>query len=1162
MSQLSVLSSNRVEILYEALKLELFRKTISPFPRRIIVVPSPAMKTWLLLKLASDPAFNIATGIEICFIDHALESMRRSFLTSHDDLVPNEMELSLLFEAFITKKIMRGYSKLSWDEREIWNPLLHYLKASDSIEHSVKIQSRMTALCSRLARLFLKYGQYGCRMLASWENSYASKCWQEQLWKEIKKLHPRVCFSYQRLPKMLEEIKSNPITVNNIQLHIFGLSFIPGQVHQFLTEAACLFPVNYYLLSPCQAFWSDICSDKEKIKLQKFWEKKGISKPQQQALELFLRERNGLLANFGRMGREMAIQIETTTHQIADYYQLPDTLLQSPCYAEELPPDIFFKTEERPLNLLQAVQSDMVLLRDPTQVDKLPLEWDDRSIQIHVAYTKYREVEILYNTLLHLLTTHANDENTITPSDIIVMAPNLIEYESVIYSIFGAKNSQLDFQMMEMQQLTKSSLLQGYLHLLSLASGRWEAESILQMLEYPEFQDKFGFSFTDIQQIRKWIQESGALWGQDISHRNILLKSDHGDCELMDESPTGTWEYSLKRLLMALAVEHSGLNDDVHAFIPPIEKMETAQIELLAKWLSLLGSLQRDLKPIADRAKMDLVQWTSYLESLKEKYFRTDSFNKEDVKYAVLLSAHLQALSTASIFVKTDLFYFDSIFFQLEKALKNEASHYRETHLQGVRFCSLLPMRALPAKIVVLLGMEEGAFPRKEMPFSLNELMNHPTQTDYFPSQTDFDRYLFLEALLSARRYFILSYVGYCFEGPRDAAPSLLVQELMNYLDSGYLLGNKKPSEVCTHRHPFDAFDQSYFSEHSKFPCYIPEHFLLAKAYYRKNKTKPHRFIPEFSAASQSIEQKEILTIKELAAFATNPLKVYFNQSLNMYLDVSDHNKIQSQEAFALTGLERYQLRMEGIKMPVLNLLEKASQRGKLPRGFFKQLSSEEITEEIEKMHLNFSQNNIEPQKIRPLNFSEHCEKAFFEEDLGWTLPPLKLNHARFPTGIKIIGTLKEVCEQGLIYHQKRDLVSILKVWPQYLILCLAIQHYSLPIAPKLISSKDAKVFTFPLEEIEEQFSRYLDYYFLGMKRPSPMIPEWIPDLLKGDPENFAKSMQSSLEGSFSSLYNEYALWLFRDRQSLPTSDELYRHWQPVSEAIFSALAEKIASKE
>ncbi len=1159
MKRLNVLSSNRVEILYEGLKVELFKKSSSPFARRLIIVPSPAMKSWLLLKLATDPDCNIAAGLEICYLDRALDLIRLSTDADRNEFIPNEMELSLILEVLISKKIALR-SNLNTEEQAIWNPLFHHLRTSS--KNNKKAQSRLTALCSRLSSLFLQYGRHGCKMLESWENSLFSKCWQEQLWKDLKVKYPQLCFAYQRLPQISKEIQANKMTLKNMQIHVFGLSFIPDCVHQFFSEIACAISLNYFVFSPCQTFWSDICSDKEKIKLQRYWEKKGISKPQQQALELFLRERNRLLANFGRMGREMSLKIETSTDQIVECYQIPGAVQTTPHYIDELPSDIILDQSDSVLMTLQAVQSDITLLRNANVNEKIQLSIDDHSVQIHVAYTKYREIEILYNTLLHLLTKHAKDEDPITPSDIIVMAPDLMLYESMICSIFGSEESHLDFQIVEMQQLAKSSLLQGFLHLLSLASSRWEADDLLQLLEYPEFQCKQGFSLDDIQQIRTWVQQSGAHWGLSTQHRNELLEGDHGSCQLIDTNPAGTWEYSMSRLVTALAIEPAGLNHETHCFVPPIDEMETSQAELLAKWISLIKNLQKDLKPLSNGTQMELLKWAAYLEKLKENYLQVDISNKEEGKCDASLSSHLWKLASAANLVKDECYSFETIHFQLEKSLKNEASSYREAHLQGVRFCSLLPMRALPAKIVVLIGMDEGAFPRKEIPFSLNEMHIHP-EADYSPSQTDFDRYLFLEALLSARRYFILSYVGYSFEDSRELSPSLLVQELLSYLDSGYQFGNKVPSNHCVHKHPFDSFNRRYFSN-TLFPTYIQNHYRLAQAHYQKSKKNAHRFIPNFSVLNSrdhSVIDKDVLTVKELGNFAANPLKAYFNKSLNIYLDASDRNQIHNEEPFSLNGLDKYQLRMEGIKIPALNLLNKASKTGKLPRGLFKKLSSEGMIDEIDKMHLNFAQNQVEPLKIRPLILSEHCERPMLDKDGGWEIPPLYLDFSERYKHIKIVGTLKEVSLQGLIVHQKRDLVSILKVWPQYLILCLAIKKFDLSIKPQLISSKDVKPFIFPLDEIGLQMTLFLDYYFTGMQSPSPMIPEWVPDLLKGDPDHFAKSMRSSLEGSaFSSLYNDYALWLFRDRQQLPTTEELYQHWQPISETLFSAVSKELLS--
>jgi exodeoxyribonuclease V gamma subunit len=67
----------------------------------------------------------------------------------------------------------------------------------------------------------------------------------------------------------------------------------------------------------------------------------------------------------------------------------------------------------------------------------------------------------------------------------------------------------------------------------------------------------------------------------------------------------------------------------------------------------------------------------------------------------------------------------------------------------AVTFATLMPMRAIPFRHVCLLGLNDGDYPRTRVPMDF-DLMGR----DYRPgdrSRREDDRYLFLEALLSAR---------------------------------------------------------------------------------------------------------------------------------------------------------------------------------------------------------------------------------------------------------------------------------------------------------------------------------------------------------------------------------------------------------------------------
>ncbi len=1151
--QPQVFYSNRLEILYEGLRDSLFAQGISPFARRMLIVPSRPMGTWLQLRLAKDPDCGIAAGLEIGLIEESLAKLSKQIIFPNGDLelpkFPRDQELSFLFEAGILDAI-KNFTTFTKEEQQIWQPLLQYLKALPVYQPG-KSEKRLIALCDSLADLFAHYGRYGVKMLGRWEETNTSESWQAKLWNQIKVEHPSLQFHYQHLHKAAAALNS-PQTVESprhLQVHLFGISFIAQSAHDFLMQVGAHIPVHYYLLSPCQMFWSDLCSDKESSRLKAFWANQSISISQQEALEDFLNDRNALLGNFGRMGREMSQQIEQSLHQTTEVYILPEAVQNHSQYADIVDEEVLFETAKSPLTLLQAIQADMTLLRTIESDDKIDLSYDDRSIQLHVAPTKQREVEILYNVLVGLLDKHSKDIEPLVPSDIIVMVPDYMQYEPIIASIFGAKESLLDYQLVEMRAAAKSSLVQGFLHLLSIASSRWEVKELLDLLDFSAFQRKQGFSFEDRRQIEKWVEKSGVYWGKTAEHRNSLMEQAHGKKAMVDTASTGTWDYSCSRLLLGAAVEAEVFESSSSASIPPLEGVESSQIGLLSQWIQLLNHLADDLKPIHDNASMTLADWSKFLLCLIEAYFQIDYSDTNAIEDRYLLVEKIESLEKCEEFLGQRAFSFASIGERLKKVLNEQHGNFQEMHLQTVKFCPLLPMRALPAKVIVMLGMQEETFPRKDQPFSLNEMVGDP-DIDYSPSQVDFDRYLFLEALLSARQNLILSYVGYSFSDNKECAPSLLVQELFDYADEGYLMGQKSPSEHCKKIHPFESFDSAYFSIDSDLKCYEPEQYKLALSYYTPSKSYAHCFFPE-TALISSGTSTELIYIKELITFASNPLKSYFNKTLGIYLKNDEER--EASEPFALNALEKYQMRIEGIEKSFDHLIDHADKRGKLPPGMFKTLAVDGLQSDIKQMHSNFTDVGVDPKNIYTLVFSEHCEMPHLTNDKVYMLPPLIITD-REGRPIKILGKLKQVTAAGLLYHQDKDFKSLVKIWPQALILQCAIEQFQLPIAPHAVSSKLGKPIIFALEDAAGHLANFIDYYHLGLKSPSLLIPEWVETIMEGNLEALEKVMQAAINDPFTSFYNEYVIWLFRDLEALSNPHQLMENWGPIAREQFSGL--------
>lgn len=1143
----SVFFSNRVERLYLKLKESLFSSS-QPFERRLIIVPSPAMKTWLMFHMAQD--LGVAAGIEVGYIDQSLIKIM-SLFSSDNELnfeknVPSTLELALNLEAEL-KNVLNQAHLLDTEQLAIWHPVFDYLKFTykdDKKNLSQKTEKRLIGLVEKLAFLFVEYGKYGGSLIKKWKSEPLSN-WQQQLWFRLESKFMPWGYPYQQL----ESFTFNQSPLHETQVHLFALSYLSPLHHRFLMKAGQLMKMYYYQLSPCQEFWTDILSNQESQRLKNYWKKKGASSKQQFALDEFLRDTNPLLANFGRLGREMALQLEESQLQSDEEYVLPETVREKEIYKNLLSEDQVYIAGSRELSLLEALQTDITLLRHPEPDYKVPFDAFDQSVQIHSVSRRMQEVQILYDALLKAMEKHAHGHSPINPGDVIVMSPNIMDYEPYIKSVFGNGESQLDFHMMDLQMPAKSLIIQAFLHLLDIPLGRWNVNSLLQLLNYRCFQERHHLTLEDVQTIRHWIRESGIVWGKNRQHRNEILKRNYCKKEMIAEGEEGTWEYGFGRLLSGLAMlcdDHGDSHLDMP--YPPLDGFDASQGELLGRFIHLFQSLYSDLKPIVEET-LTLKEWTEYLKNLLEAYFSVSLSNDQEKDYYKTLLSQLDSFAKASESVKEETFTFLSIKKHLEVLLTKESVSYKETHLHAVKFCSLLPMRSIPAKIICLLGMQEEAFPRKDESFSLN-LLREDAEADYYPSPIDFDRYLFLEALLSARQYMIITYIGHSKSFQNNSLPSLLVRELLSYLDQAFLIEGKKPSEMCFFQHPFLSFDKSYFLKNSPIASYSNHLYRAAVAYYQSEKKEAHQFIPCFQMSNRDIPSEICLNLKDLSSFARDPVKFYFNRSLGIYLDKDEDRLIKDEEDFQLSHLHKALLAQKSFLCSFKSVISHAKKEGHLPEGPFKKINIEKIEDQFEEYKSNLAFLDINSETFFEIEFDMNCQTPT-QVKSGWKVPALMI-HRQNGSTVKIVGSLPNVTQKGLIAFAKEEASETVKLWPRMLVFSCLMDSQQLPISNQLVFAKSGKSRRLNFDNPIQLFTKYLDYYFISIESPSPLIPEWVPELLCLNHAEFSEKISKLWETKKSPHYYEYLKWL--DQGSIQSWQTIGENWQEMAHHVFADL--------
>lgn len=1084
---LSLFYSNRVEELYAHLKRQLFALADSkgnPFARRLVVVPNPPLKTWLMLQLAKDPEIGIAAGIEVSYPDETIDRF------SESPLFPSRMAIALAIEAKLRSIV--GTAK-----EETWAPLIQYLKFPE-LTH--KGERRLIALSDKLAEMFVDYQKYGCRMVADFGEG-----WQQELWRL---LFPEMsAISFQKMK-------------GDVHLHLFAISHLsPLHLDRFVAIAERI-PTHYYLLSPCQAFWSDIRTDKESRRLHAFWKSRGAGEAQLATLDHYLRDCNPLLANFGRLGREMVRQLEDRELVSDEKYVLPSHVLEHPIY-ENLLGDVYAAQSER-FTLLEAVQADLLLMRKPET--KVALEDGEASIQVHSAATRLRETEVVYDLIQNLIAKHAGDADPLRPEDVLVMAPDIMKYAPLVKMVF-LREKGLDCHIMEAVAPCDHPSIQGFLNFLKLAASRWRAKEVLELLDISAFRNKQRFCDEDVQTIQEWVRKSDVRWGQTSHHRDEVLEGQHCRSGMVGKSDAGTWEKGMERLLRSLII-----SDDI--------AIESSQAELLGRFLELVSSMRSDLNFLWKKSSLTICEWISYMEALFEAYF------DEDLD---LLSRHLGDLTKAGQKLMEETFPFATFHHHLEACLNKRRNSYRETHLNAVRFCPLLPMRTVPAKVVILMGLEEGAFPRAASAYSLNLLNSHP-KADYCPSKTDFDRYLFLEAILSARQYLILTYQGFSQQDGKEQTASLVIQELMDYLDSGYLVGDQAPSTQLTIRHPFHGYDKANFQPGSRCPSRSLYQFRLAQSYYGKEKSAPFLFIPRFEiglpqeAFAKASQKSEILLdIGDLGKFARNPLKIYLNKTLGLYLSKEDDLEIC--ENFAWSHLDRSNMR----KLALKNAEMMRYVKERLPLGLFRDVALKEADTTQLEIRENLQKFGV--QETFSIELTKRADRPMQVSETLWVAPPLQVGN------VTLVGKLEDISTNGMVVMHEKKFEKAVQHYPQFLLYDAVAQRGGLPSKERqLIFGRDGEALPAFLDQSEQRLGQYLDYYLLSLSNPSPLMPKWIDSLLKGD--NFEKKVAASLERSRKLDYDEELLWLMRASHQIDV-DSIFRHWKPLAGEIFADLQER-----
>lgn len=1090
---LHIYTSNYQETLADLLKQQLFGVAGTPFDRRIVVAPSAIQQQWLAQQIAADPDLGICMGVTFINEDQCWALIASLFPAKAEKVVKplaSRLEVSLAIE-----------QQLSADTK--------------------KQRRRRVQLSDALARLFERYGQFGGDWLQQWSSEFPMTDQQQMLWQTLFGTDAAWGYEYQ----WLDTLDFTSCTIQpGFQLHLFGSHFV-NRLHQTLIEELSKhIDVNIYLLSPCQMFWTDELSGRERRRLTAYWQKRGASVSEQQKLGELVNDTNPLLAQLAGLARKTIAQLDQADPLYTECYGMPAAVAHHSAYAPMISEELSLINSSDRSTLLQCIQADMLLLRNPQQSAPVAIDGNDSSIQCHTAPSPMREVQIVYEQILHLLHQHAEDANPITAADIRILTPDLRRYAPFLQATFSSSNSPIALQLLDLPLIDQSPFVQCFMALLNLAQSRWEAPAVLEFFSSRYVQERHALSSADLSQLQQWIQTIPIYWGEDHVHREILLREAHCTIEATDTSVTGTWQHGLQELVLALTqVQRSSLQVDF------------SDAPLINTWITLIDSLSNDLRPLRDGTSFTMNDWGRYLQCLCQAYLSpVDAISRS---HRERLFELLESLQRAGRTLPTATFTFPSLLKRLQEMLERQGLNTSEGSLDAVQACALRPHRTVPARVIILLGMEDGAFPRKSDSSPLDLLRNN-SKADYCPTESERDRHLFVECLLNARDYLVISYTHTSPENGSEVSACLPVDELLTYVKSYYSL-NEAPRCV-TVRHPFFAFDPDYFRSKTALHNPLHSHYRAAQAYLNRDRTPSAQQTPKGHVRPADIS---VVSLRDLESACYDPAKLYLNKTLGIYLRKENTREIKASEPFTLPTRMRYSVRTDALRNPLEHVLSQAMTSGHMPCGIFGYTAREQIVEDLQPL-LDLQSSTQGLQLLPRIQFDMNCHVPDLTDPKRWLFPAIRVDNT------SIIGSIDHLTMQGILANGSGTLPDAIRAWPSLLALHTIapyLKDHAIAQAIVFLTSGQTKesFITDPLPHLE----KLITYLSHCLTTPSWLNAHWVKAFLTKSESEIAALVEKELSDE---RFN-HLQWLFKNL-SRDSIQPLISPWIAEAQALYAPL--------
>ncbi|MCZ6806126.1 MAG: exodeoxyribonuclease V subunit gamma, partial [Deltaproteobacteria bacterium] len=801
---MELIRSNRTEDLTDALASLVRAEPLGPFGSEAIVVQSRGMERWLTLALAN--RLGIWSNPSFPFPRSTIEQIL-------DDLALGSSEQSKAYDP----------ARLKWTIAE----LLH--EETPSALHTYLGEApdpdRVLRLSTSLSSVFDEYVVYRPGLLRTWVAGADSQ-WQAELWRRIaSRLGPHDLAS--RIDRALATLRSGNKAheLRFKRLHLFSLETLPPLFLGLFEALSHSIPTHLYLLTPTTEYVSNVDQARQ-LSL---------------AIDPSPTDGHPLLMSLGRLARdfqELLLEVGSNIQRDEDRFKVPSRA-----------------------TLLGSLQADILEFRSPPEGrEKTSIAASDQSISVHACTSPMREVLVLHDIVRGAL----EEDPSLQPEDIVVMAPDLAGYAPAFRAVFGQTDvTRIPYEVHDRRARDDSGFYDDFLAVLEVLESRFSVLDVVRLMDAQSWRQEFRFSPAERARLTDLLQAAGIRWGIDAKHREELG---------FPAEALHTWRAGFGRLFLGFALM-PGTNEVSNGLLPRGE-LSLGDAELVAR-LSGLCAVLFDFHERMGKAA-HVSTWASLLGQLSSALFAEEDDESGAVRVLRSSLEGLRELAEASG-------YSGSIPLRTVRrelaAVVLRGTPAAGFLRRGVTLSELVPLRSIPFRMVCLIGMSEESFPRTDDRPSFDLTRAQPLLGDR--NKRHDDRHSFLQAILCARDRLAITYSAAVTSARSVATPSSVVCSLMETLDQYYRRDGSE-SVLVPVDHPLHAFDQAYFAEGSALSSFSERHLRVAQVM-----AQPAIEPEPVELRAEPDTGESLLSIRELAQWIWHPTREFIQKRLRTRFDDS-----------------------------------------------------------------------------------------------------------------------------------------------------------------------------------------------------------------------------------------------------------------------------------